>query len=286
MIKACLNGGLARSDHPAVPLTPAELSADAVLCANAGAAAVHVHPRSPSGAESLDPADVGSAVAAIRTAVPGLPIGVSTGAWIVPDLARRLAAIGSWSVLPDLASVNVHETGSADVAALLHDLGVGVEAGVWSPDAALELAGWRTPIMRILIEPMDPAAAPALETAGQTLAALRTRLGTAVGPPVLLHGQGRAAWAVLREALRLGLDVRVGLEDTLELPDRTPAPDNVSLVAAAAATAAATELGHGPAAEESACRSSGLLLHCGQFRPARLPGGGVHSATYTLMAGA
>ncbi|MGN6634958.1 MAG: 3-keto-5-aminohexanoate cleavage protein [Oryzihumus sp.] len=38
--------------------------------------------------------------------------------------------------------------------------------------------------------------------------------------------------------MRRGLDTRVGLEDTLRLPDGTPAPDNAALVAAARARGA------------------------------------------------
>jgi uncharacterized protein (DUF849 family) len=51
--------------------------------------------------------------------------------------------------------------------------------------------------------------------------------------PVLLHGEDGSAWPVLRHAVRLGLDTRVGLEDTLVLPDGRPAPDNAALVRAA-----------------------------------------------------
>ncbi|WP_232072526.1 3-keto-5-aminohexanoate cleavage protein [Phytohabitans flavus] len=49
MLKACLNGSLRRHEHPAVPITPAEVAADAVRCESAGAAAVHVHPRDEEG---------------------------------------------------------------------------------------------------------------------------------------------------------------------------------------------------------------------------------------------
>ncbi|WBB83307.1 MULTISPECIES: 3-keto-5-aminohexanoate cleavage protein [unclassified Micromonospora] len=130
MLKACLNGTRRRDEHPAVPLTPAELAADAVRCAAAGVAAVHVHPRDDAGAESLDPAVIAAAVTAIRASRPGLPVGVSTGAWIVPDPAERVAAVRAWTVLPDFASVNAHEPGAAQVAAALHERGVMVEAGL------------------------------------------------------------------------------------------------------------------------------------------------------------
>jgi uncharacterized protein (DUF849 family) len=51
--------------------------------------------------------------------------------------------------------------------------------------------------------------------------------------PRLLHGFGAAAWAFIELAARRGYDMRVGLEDTLVLPDGTRARDNAELVAMA-----------------------------------------------------
>ena len=52
--------------------------------------------------------------------------------------------------------------------------------------------------------------------------------------PVLVHGEGRWTWPVLRWAQAEGYDVRIGLEDTCYLPDGQQARDNAELVAAAA----------------------------------------------------
>jgi uncharacterized protein (DUF849 family) len=233
MLKACLNGGVRRVEHPAVPVTPDELAADAVRCVRAGATAVHVHPRDDDERETLDSAWIGAAVTAMRDACPGLPIGVSTGAWIQPDPVARIAAVRAWTVLPDFASVNVHEEGAEAVAAALHERGVGVEAGVWTPEAAGAFRRWRVPALRILVECMQPDPAEALANAESTLAALP------VGrPSVLLHAEGPAAWEMVREAVRRGLPTRIGLEDTRTMPDGTPAPDNAALVSAAVALGA------------------------------------------------
>lgn len=75
-------------------------------------------------------------------------------------------------------------------------------------------------------------AAPAPATARELLATLA---GAAPGRPVLLHGMDGGAWPVLRLAGALGLDTRIGLEDTLLLPDGRPARDNAELIRAAAA---------------------------------------------------
>ncbi|MGC5017743.1 3-keto-5-aminohexanoate cleavage protein [Micromonospora sp. DT47] len=237
MLKACLNGGPRRDEHPAVPVTPAELAADTARCADLGVAAVHLHPRDAAGVESLDPAVIADAVTALRAARSGLPVGVSTGAWIEPDPGARVAAVRAWSVLPDFASVNAHEEGAEAVAAAVHERGVLVEAGLWTVDAVQTWRRWRVPVGRILVEctPDDPAAA--LADALAMLAALAAFAPD--GPPVLLHGEGRAAWPVLTEAVRRGLDTRIGLEDTRHLPDAGLAPDNAALVASAVALGAA-----------------------------------------------
>ncbi len=57
--------------------------------------------------------------------------------------------------------------------------------------------------------------------------------------PRLHHGYGAATWPVLRAAIRLGRDIRVGLEDTTILADGGPASGNGELVEAAVSLAAA-----------------------------------------------
>ena len=61
-----------------------------------------------------------------------------------------------------------------------------------------------------------------------------TRGKPAASTPVLLHGEGSSCWPAFQLAVRTGLDIRIGLEDTLQLPDGSPAPANAALVAAAA----------------------------------------------------
>ncbi|MFE7873180.1 3-keto-5-aminohexanoate cleavage protein [Micromonospora humida] len=233
MWKASLNGARRRDEHPAVPLTAAELAADAVRCAALGLAAVHVHPRDADGAESLSPSVIAEAVTTIRAARPGLPVGVSTGAWIAPDPADRVAAVRAWSVLPDFASVNAHEDGAEAVAAALHERGVLVEVGLWTVDAVRAWRGWRVPAGRVLVECLADEPDRALADAADMLALLAPG-----DPPVLLHGEGPATWPVLLEAVRRGLDTRIGLEDTLRLPDGSPAPDNAALAGCARALGA------------------------------------------------
>jgi len=232
LLKACLNGSRSPAEHPALPVTPVQLSADTVAAVAAGAQAVHIHPKDATGADTLDAAAVAAALDSVRAAAPGIPIGVTTGAWAVDSQAQRLTAVRDWRVLPDFASVNWHETGAAELAAVLLDRGIGVEAGLWTQRAVASWNSWprRAGCLRVLLEIVDdltPAAAVA--AAGELLDAL----APSPGIPVLLHGEGASAWPILHESVRRRLDVRIGLEDVLLLPNGQLAPNNAALVVAA-----------------------------------------------------
>lgn len=236
LIKACLNGG---SDHPAAPVTPAQLAADARAVVEAGAQAIHIHPRDASGAQSLDAADVLPAVAAIRAAVPGTPVGVTTGIWVTAgDPDRRLSLVAAWEGpdIPDFASINLNEAGGDDLAHLLLERGIAIEAGVWVPEDVDRLAAsaFADQILRVLIEPEDTTGSDAV-AATIALEAAVARIGVDV--PTVAHGYDLATWDVIRYCLARRTGFRVGLEDTTVLPDGSPAGSNAELMAAAVALA-------------------------------------------------
>ena len=197
---------------------------------------VHVHPRNERGLESLLAADIVAAVRAIRAEAPGVPVSVSTRAGIEPDVRRRLALIAEWPAAdnggPDCASVNWHEDGAVEVARLLRARGIGVEAGLWTPRAATTFVAtnWPWQVDRVLVEAV-PGVSPGADgiwSAERVLAALGM-----IPAPVVVHGERRWAWPVLRWAQGSGFSVRIGLEDTLVLPSGREARDNAELVAAA-----------------------------------------------------
>ena len=233
LIKACLNGSRRPDEHEALPLSPTALANDAYECQQAGAAAVHIHPRGMGGRETLEPDACAAAIEAIRDQCPGLPIGLTTGLWIVGNSARRQALIESWTVLPDFCSVNFAEPGTEELGDLLLNKGIAVEAGLSSiADARIFVASpLRERCLRVLIEiepggPDDP-----VKTAA---AIIRILDAGGVHLPRLQHGLGTCAWPILRDALARGYDVRIGLEDTLTLRDNSRAAGNADLVASVA----------------------------------------------------
>lgn len=232
LVQACLNGNRTREEHRRVPLTADELAADAREAVSAGAGALHVHARRDDGEETLAGPENDAAVRAIRASCPGVPVGLTTGAWIVPAARDRLAAIASWSERPDFASVNFYEEGAADVARLLIERDIGVEAGLATVADACTLAdsGLAEHCLRILVEVEENDPEGAVDLASAIADELQD-LG--VRQRQLHHGVGLATWAVVRAALERGNDIRIGLEDTLVLADGRPARDNAQLVAAA-----------------------------------------------------
>ncbi len=229
MIQAALNGTRQRSEHAGIPTRPAQLATEARASVAAGAEALHVHVRDHDGNESLDPGDIAATLTAIRRATPDVPVGISTGDWIVPDLRRRLALIDSWKVLPDFVSVNLHEAGALDVIRLLLDRHIDVEAGVWNAPAARALveSGLTDKCLRILLEPAEASCSARIN-----LRQIEAMLA-GVERPRLLHGLGRCAWDLVALAAERGYDTRIGFEDTLRLPDGTRATSNADLVSAA-----------------------------------------------------
>ena len=227
MLQATLNGDLTTSDHPAVPVSAEELARDAVACVREGAGSFHIHPRDREGRERLDGDVVDDVVKSVRDAC-GVPVGVTTGAWIEPDVARRIALVREWQE-PDFTTVNLSEPGATDIMKVLIEVGIGIEAGIWSVEdvARLESSGLANQVMRICVEPVDLTAAEAVGFVDDIHAALDS-LG--LSAPRLQHGDGEATWVLLRDAVRRGIDTRIGLEDTVYEPDGSRTAGNQALV--------------------------------------------------------
>ncbi len=233
LLKCCLNGARDPSEHARLPATAGQLAGAAKAAVEAGARALHFHPRDGDGRETLKPAWCDAAVAAVRAACPGVPIGLSTGDWIEPVLERRLEALSAWHERPDFCSVNLSETDAPAVMERLWLPGTGVEAGLGSVADAERLGelGVADRCVRILVEILAGSKDQAQRVARDVDAALDL---LHVEVPRLHHGFGPSTWSVIEQAIELGRDVRVGLEDVLTLPDGSTARDNADLVQAAA----------------------------------------------------
>lgn len=227
-LQACLNGARPAST-PHLPLTPAAMASDARACRAAGADSLHVHPRDVQGAETLAGAEVAAVLEAIRAAVPGLPVGISTGDWIAPR-AGRLADMAGWTVRPDYVSVNLAEPDAPEVMTLMRRMGIGIELGLASLADVERLLAMGDPAagaLRAMIE-MDGGGMPAARAEAERMRDALAPLGL----PILLHGFDATAWPFIDMAAGWGCQTRIGLEDVVTMPDGRPAT-NPELVAEA-----------------------------------------------------
>jgi uncharacterized protein (DUF849 family) len=160
-------------------------------------------------------------------------VGVSTAISIEPDVALRLQKVGEWTILPDFASVNFEEPGAVELCQALLERGIGIEASVSSVEEVdlLHYSGLAGRCLRILLEPVEEDVSAALASTEAVVQALDK---AAIRLPRLLHGFEATVWPLLEAAFRYGYDTRIGLEDTLVLPDGSPASGNAELIALAA----------------------------------------------------
>jgi hypothetical protein len=129
-------------------------------------------------------------------------------------------------------SVNLFEPGATELMEVLIGARIGIEAGVWSVEDTERLgaSGLGGQVTRILVEPVEASAEDAVGLVDDIHRALDE---LSLPAPRLQHGDGKATWVLLADAIRRGVDTRVGLEDTLYGPDGQRTAGNEALVHAA-----------------------------------------------------
>lgn len=260
IINLCPTGMVpTREQTPHVPLTPAEVAADARRCADMGASIVHVHPRDESGLPTQSVERAAEFFAAIRAQCPDIVICATTSGRRVPDLEPRAAVLdlegharpemasltlGSLN-FPTQASVNAPET-IKGLAQRMADRGVVPEWEVFD----LGMIDFAHYLRTHGLLP-DPVYANLLLGSLGTLAATPINLALAVerlpaGATWAATGVGRFQFAVHKLAIAMGGHVRVGLEDNIWFDDeRTDLGTNPRLVERVVAVARA--MGREPA---------------------------------------
>lgn len=247
------NGGRrTKTDHPALPMTPAELAAAAAACLEAGASMIHAHVRDRNGEHLLDAEAYRAAIAAIRAAVGDrLVIQITSEALGVYSPAEQMAVVRH--VRPEAVSLALrellpddsHEAGFAAFLAWLRREKIVPQIILYTPEEAVKLATLKE---RGLISFDD---LPVLYVLGRYSAGQKSSPGDllpfiAPGMPRFGHWSvcafGQRETACVTAGALLGGHVRVGFENNLLLPDGARAENNAELVAAAANAIAACGL--------------------------------------------
>lgn len=265
ILTCALTGVLTNPKQHPVPVTPAQMAAEARAAFDAGASIMHVHLRNQGEGlghlPSWEP-DVAAAVCdAIRAACPGVIINLTTGV-VGKDVSGPLACIrrvrpeiaacnagslnylklkddGRWAWPPMVFDNPVEKV--AQFLAVMDECGVHPEfecfdVGIVRSVAMYVKAGLVTPAMGRPEVNLVMGVASGMPCDADLLALLpRYMPAGAVWQSTLI---GRAEiWPVHQKTAELGGMLRSGLEDTFYLPDGARAPGNGALIEELAACA-------------------------------------------------
>jgi uncharacterized protein (DUF849 family) len=109
IVNVALTGAVpTKADNPNVPLTPEEIVADVLACADAGASVFHLHMRDDDGAPIHCRDRYARTIGAIRSVRPDLLLCVTTSSRVGSDLADRVLGLDPAPDLrPDFASLTL-----------------------------------------------------------------------------------------------------------------------------------------------------------------------------------
>lgn len=109
IVNACLTGMVpTKADNPSLPVTPAEIAADARRCVDAGAAIVHLHARDEDGKPTYRLEVYREVVAAVRERCPDVIVCVSTSGRTFKTFEERSAVLDlDGPLAPELASLTL-----------------------------------------------------------------------------------------------------------------------------------------------------------------------------------
>ena len=240
-----------RADHPALPLSPAEIAETAAQCLAAGACLLHLHVRRADGSHSLEAEDYRPALEAVRRAVgERMVVQITTEAVGHYTIEQQIALVKSLhpeAVSLALREVAPDEASLATAAAFfewMHRERIIPQVILYSADEvrryhALQRRGAlpadRHWVIFVLGRFNTPQVAQPAELVPFLQAWAEAPATNAVPWALCAFGPREAACA--GAALALGGHARVGFENNLALPDGTPAASNAQLVAGAAGLA-------------------------------------------------
>lgn len=238
------NGGrLTKADHPAVPMTPAELARTAAACLDQGAAMMHLHVRDRDGRHLLDAGAYKDAITAIHNEVSGrLLLQISSESLGLYSPAEQIHVVRQ--VRPESVSLALRELApsQAEEAAFGQFLGWLVMENIlpqvilYTPDDVIRLSrligSGTIPLNNLpVLYVLGRYAVDQISQPGDLLAFLQP--GAAVLHDWMVCAFGRRETMCSTFGALLGGDVRVGFENNRQLPRGEIAQDNARLVEAA-----------------------------------------------------
>jgi len=273
VITAALTGVLAtREQCPAIPYTPREIAEEAKRAADAGAAIVHIHARTPDGGPDWSVETFGEILSEVRARTEVL-VNFSTGAVGIPA-EERIAHIRE--LRPEMAALNMGSMNYAiysekkkafyhdhvfanpfkDIQFFLETMNSAAVRPEMECFDAGHIANTRPLIdMGVLRPPFQFSLI--MGVLGGIPATTRHLVDQVDSLPADSHWQvigiGARQWPMVAAAITLGGNVRVGLEDNFYVEEGRMAKSNGELVEKAARLV--RDLGGGVATIEQARQS-------------------------------
>jgi len=252
MISVAPNGARrTKPDHPALPMTAAELAATAAECLEAGASLLHMHVRDRDGYHSLDADHYREATEAVKTAVGDrLIIQVSTESAGIYGRHEQMALVRS--LRPEAVSLAISD--------LMPDASCERDAGTffawlrresvlvqWILYSQAEVLRFRDLLQRGVVQDCEPfvlfvigrkpATGPTIRVGARQLVSFLDAWQE-LDSPWAACAFNDAEHACVVAAAAMDGHARVGFENNLCLADGAVAPNNAALVRQAVKTAA------------------------------------------------
>lgn len=229
IITAALTGNVpTKAKNPHLPVTPREIAEDARRCFDAGATVFHIHARDSEGMPTLSRDVYADIAGRVRAAVPEAVIQLSTGARAGREWEDRAAPV---RLAPDMASFTTGSNNMPDrvyenspqfiefLANVFKETGVKPEIEVFDTGMVNNAQYLRN--KGLLADPLHfnfvmgvPGSQPGLV---RNLVFLAESIPP--GSTWTVSGIGRCQIPMGAAAIVMGGHVRVGLEDSMLLPD-------------------------------------------------------------------
>lgn len=234
-----------KSDHPALPITKAEIVREAASWRDAGASMLHLHIRDAEGRHSLDPDIYKDVLSAVREVVgQDMVLQMTTEAGGIFDRETQMAAARAVRpeaislALREIAPDQSHDGELAEFLGWMRKEGIAPQVILYDRGDLMRLVdlarqgtidGAETSVLYVLGRYSEDQTSKPVE--------LLSFLGVNGLPfrdwMVCAFGRDESRCAAL--AALLGGHVRVGFENNLHLPDGDIAPDNTAVIEATAA---------------------------------------------------
>jgi uncharacterized protein (DUF849 family) len=230
-----------KADHPALPVTDAELVATALACQQAGADGIHVHIRDAAGGHEIDPGHYRAVLDQLKQVVPGMYLQVTS------DSAGRYTGAEQRAMMRDLRPAYV-SVAMREMVRDPADWGQAQDFYEWAAAEGVEVQHilYAPAEVRNFVAALDAGRIPGKTHLIQLVQGTYAN-GSAESVPLpdyldemkradgmtfdwMLCAFGAAETESLALAGQMGGKVRVGFENSLWHKDGRLAPDNAARV--------------------------------------------------------